>query len=145
MHDYMNWGMAIGAVGGFATGLSTTPANNEREARLITHIIIGGSVGNLAGLVAGLYERQPSDTAPARIPDHVLRSPVPVYAAQIDNLSDYAWMGGRIGASIGAISGVLLGRDEGEQQLLMLLNGLTGFSVGLLGGGITWAVKRAGS
>src|SRR5687767_15630460 len=62
MHRYGNWGTAIGTMTGFAVGMLTTAADEERSVQLVTGMMIGASVGNLSGLVVGLYERQPSDT-----------------------------------------------------------------------------------
>jgi hypothetical protein len=143
MHRYGNWGAAGGAMAGFAIGMLTTPSDDTRSARLVGHTLIGAAVGNLGGLIVGMNERQASDTLPAELSNDVLRSPMPVLAARLENASGYVGMGGRIGASLGTIGGVLLGNSEGERALYMLMGGLEGWTGGMLVGGITYLVRRS--
>ena len=143
MHRYGNWGAAAGTMTGFATGMLTTPANEDRGYQLIIHMMLGASVGNLGGLIVGLNERHPSDTLPAPISPDVLRSPFPVLASRLDNMSSYVGMGGRVGASFGVITGALLATDDDFRGLSMLFGGLTGFTGGMAVGGATYLIKRA--
>ena len=143
MHRYGNWGTAAGVMTGFATGMLTTPANEDRSYQLLVHMMLGASVGNLGGLIVGLNERQPSDTLPAPIPPEVLRAPFPVLARRLDNMSSYIAMGGRVGTSIGVLAGALIARDDDERGLVMLLGGLTGFTGGMAVGAATSLIKRA--
>lgn len=142
LHRYGNWGTAAGTMTGFATGMLMTPANEERGYQLLVHMMLGASVGNLGGLVAGLYERQPSDTLPAPISPDVLRSPFPVLARRLDNMSSYVGMGGRVGASVGVIAGALMTNDDDFRGLAMLGGGLTGFTAGMAVGAVTHLIKQ---
>ena len=142
MHRYGNWGAAAGAVTGFATGMLTTPVTQERSHFVVTHMLMGASVGNLGGLIVGLYERQSSDTLPRILSPDVLRSPFPVLASRLDGVSDYVGMGGRVGASVGVLTGALAATDESERGVLILVGGLGGFSAGMVVGAITYLVRR---
>lgn len=144
MDRYMDRGTLLGGL----TGAGLSAFANGRGTSYRYDIMVGGmlgaAVGNLGGMFIGLTERAPGDTLPAPLPPGVLRSPFPVYAIRMSRASDYAGFGGRIGASVGVITGALLARDDRARGVIVVAGGVGGWTAGMAAGGITWVARHQG-
>lgn len=142
LHYYMNWGAALGLGAGLVYGALIQPSAGEpRRLQIALNGMIGAAVGDLAGGVVGLARRPTKDTI-ALVSAAVTRSPNPRIAAEIESLSGYIGLGGRIGASVGALTGAASasGTDRG---IVVLYGAMVGWGAGIVVGGVTYVVQRA--